>query len=51
MTISGYFMALLACEEFSFDRVAILVDQGICDYLNTSKAVPPTITLGPVWTV
>lgn len=31
-------MVLLACEGFSFYRVAILTNQGTCDYLNTSKA-------------
>lgn len=29
---------LLACEGFSFDSVAILIKQGMCDYLSISKA-------------
>lgn len=31
-------MVLLAYEEFSFDRVVILIKEGICDYLSISKA-------------
>lgn len=38
MIISGSFVVLLAYEEFSFDRVAILIKQGVCDYLSVSKA-------------